>query len=71
LWRARWISCNPVVVAYLQAWLDCRQRFQFAPEKVTDVVYKFHADKGYNLWLDVFAEALSRVEIDPSFPPDL
>lgn len=45
--------------------------FKFAPEKVTDVVYKFHADKGYNLCLDVFAEALSRVEIDPRFPPDL
>jgi hypothetical protein len=38
---------------------------------VTDVVYKFYADKGYNMSLDVFANALSRVEIDPSFPPDL
>jgi len=59
------------VVAYLQAWLDVASAFKFTPEKVTDVVYKFYADKGYNMSLDVFANALSRVEIDPSFPPDL
>jgi NitT/TauT family transport system substrate-binding protein len=60
-----------VVVAYLQAWLDAAKDFKNDPQKVADVIYKFYADKGYNMSLDVFAKALSRVEVNPGFPGDL
>jgi hypothetical protein len=45
----------------------CCQGFQKRPQKVADVIYKFYADKGYNLSLDTFAKALSRVEVNPGF----
>jgi NitT/TauT family transport system substrate-binding protein len=60
-----------VVVAYLKAWLDVAKDFKDDPQKVADVIYKFYADKGYNMSLDVFAKALSRVEVNPGFPGDL
>jgi NitT/TauT family transport system substrate-binding protein len=60
-----------VVVAYLKAWLDVAKDFKGDPQKVADVIYKFYADKGYNMSLDVFAKALSRVEVNPGFPGDL
>ena len=60
-----------VVVAYLKAWLDVAKDFKNDPQKVADVIYKFYADKGYNMSLDVFAKALSRVEVNPGFPGDL
>ena len=60
-----------VVIAYLKAWLDVAGDFKNAPQKVADVIYKFYADKGYNMSLDTFAKALSRVEVNPSFPRDL
>jgi NitT/TauT family transport system substrate-binding protein len=60
-----------VIVAYLKAWLDVANDFRNSPQKVADVIYKFYADKGYNMSLDTFAKALARVEVNPGFPPDL
>ncbi len=60
-----------VVVAYLKAWLDVAGDFKNDPKKVADVIYKFYADKGYNISPDTFAMALSRVEVSPGFPGDL
>jgi ABC-type nitrate/sulfonate/bicarbonate transport system substrate-binding protein len=59
------------VIAYLKAWLDVAGDFKNAPQKVADVIYKFYTDKGYNMSLDTFARALSRVEVNPGFPRDL
>jgi NitT/TauT family transport system substrate-binding protein len=59
------------VIAYLKAWLDVAQDFKNNPKKVADVIYGFYADKGYKISLDVFATALSRVEVNPGFPDDL
>jgi len=59
------------VVAYLKAWLDAAKDFKNDPKKVADVIYKFYADKGYKMSPEVFATALSRVEVDPGFPGDL
>jgi NitT/TauT family transport system substrate-binding protein len=59
------------VIAYLKAWLDVAQDFKNNPKKVADVIYGFYADKGYKMSLDVFATALSRVEVSPGFPDDL
>jgi len=60
-----------LLIAYLKAWLDVAGDFKNAPQKVADVIYKFYADKGYNMSLDTFAKALSRVEVNPGFPRDL
>jgi ABC-type nitrate/sulfonate/bicarbonate transport system substrate-binding protein len=60
-----------IVIAYLKAWLDVAGDFKNAPQKVADVIYKFYTDKGYNMELDTFARALSRVEVNPGFPRDL
>ncbi len=59
------------VIAYLKAWLGVANDFKNDPQKVADVIYKFYADKGYNMSLDTFTKALSRVEVNPGFPPDL
>ena len=59
------------VVAYLKAWLDVAHDFKDNPKKVADVIYGFYADKGYEMSLDTFSTALSRVEVDPGFPGDL
>ncbi|MGB7037402.1 MAG: ABC transporter substrate-binding protein, partial [Xanthobacteraceae bacterium] len=60
---------NPdAIVAYLKAWLDAAKDFKTSPQKVNDVIYKFYADKGYKMSPDTFTTALSRVEVNPSFP---
>jgi ABC-type nitrate/sulfonate/bicarbonate transport system substrate-binding protein len=59
------------VVAYLRAWLDVARDFKENPKKVADVIYSFYTDKGYKMSIDSFKTALSRVEVDPGFPPDL
>jgi len=59
------------VVAYLKAWLDAAHDFKDNPKKVADVIYAFYADKGYKMSPDIFATALSRVEVNPGFPGDL
>jgi NitT/TauT family transport system substrate-binding protein len=60
-----------VLIVYLKAWLDVAKDFKDSPQKVADVIYKFYADKGYTMSLDTFTTALSRVEVNPGFPPDL
>jgi NitT/TauT family transport system substrate-binding protein len=66
------VEKNPdTVVAYLKAWLDAANDFKSSPQKVNDVIYKFYADKGYKMSPDVFATALSRVEVSPGFPDNL
>ena len=63
------IEKNPdAVVAYLKAWLDAAGDFKNSPQKVNDVIYKFYTDKGYKMSAQTFSTALSRVEVDPSFP---
>jgi ABC-type nitrate/sulfonate/bicarbonate transport system substrate-binding protein len=59
------------VVAYLKAWLDVADDFKNNPKKVADVIYTFYTGKGYTMPLDVFEQALSRVEVIPGFPGDL
>jgi ABC-type nitrate/sulfonate/bicarbonate transport system substrate-binding protein len=59
------------VVAYLKAWRDAAHSFKDNPGQVSDVIYSFFTSKGYNMSRETFAKALARVEVDPSFPPDL
>jgi len=59
------------VVAYLKAWLDAAHDFKDNSKKVADVIYAFYADKGYKMSPEIFATALSRVEVNPGFPGDL
>jgi len=59
------------VIAYLKAWLDAAHDFKDNPKKVADVIYTFYADKGYKMSQEIFATALSRVEVNPGFPGDL
>ena len=59
------------VIAYLKAWLDAAHDFKDNPKKVADVIYAFYADKGYKMSPEIFATALSRVEVNPGFPGDL
>ncbi|HEY2186161.1 MAG TPA: ABC transporter substrate-binding protein [Xanthobacteraceae bacterium] len=58
-------------VAYLKAWQDAARDFKDNPAQVSGVIYSFYASKGYNISRDAFARALARVEVNPSFPPDL
>jgi ABC-type nitrate/sulfonate/bicarbonate transport system substrate-binding protein len=60
-----------VLIAYLKAWLDVANDFKTDPKKVADVIYTFYTGKGYTMSLDMFTEALSRVEVSPGFPTDL
>jgi ABC-type nitrate/sulfonate/bicarbonate transport system substrate-binding protein len=63
------VEKNPdAVVAYLKAWLDAANDFKNSPQKVNDTIYKFYADKGYKMSPETFSTALSRVEVNPSFP---
>jgi NitT/TauT family transport system substrate-binding protein len=59
------------VIAYLKAWLDVAHDFKDNSKKVADVIYAFYADKGYKMSPEIFATALSRVEVNPGFPGDL
>ncbi|MCL6645588.1 MAG: ABC transporter substrate-binding protein, partial [Dehalococcoidia bacterium] len=66
------VQQNPdAVVAYLKAWLDVARDFKERPQKVAEVIYGFFTGKGYNMSLETFRKALSKVEVDPGFPPDL
>ena len=63
------VEKNPdAVIAYLKAWLDAANDFKNSPQKVNDVIYRFYADKGYKMSAETFSTALSRVEVNPSFP---
>ena len=57
-----------VIVAYLKAWLDAANDFKNDRKKVNDVIYAFYASKGYKMSPEVFATALSRVDVNPGFP---
>ncbi|MGH6672079.1 MAG: ABC transporter substrate-binding protein [Xanthobacteraceae bacterium] len=57
-----------VIVTYLKAWLDAAKDFKNDPKKVSDVIYAFYASKGYKMSPQTFATAISRVEVNPSFP---
>ena len=57
-----------VIVAYLKAWLDAANDFKNDQKKVNDVIYAFYASKGYKMSPEVFATAMSRVEVNPGFP---
>ena len=57
------------LVPYLQAWLDVGKDFKTAPDKVADVIYSFYTSKGYKMSRDTFKKALSKVEVNPGFPP--
>lgn len=57
------------IVAYLKAWLDAAKDFKTKPDKVADVIYSFYTSKGYKMSRDTFKKALSRVEVNPGFPP--
>jgi ABC-type nitrate/sulfonate/bicarbonate transport system substrate-binding protein len=66
------VQKNPdELVAYCKAWLDAGRDFKENPGKVTDVIYGFYTDKGYNMSRESFAKALSRVDVNPGFPEDL
>jgi ABC-type nitrate/sulfonate/bicarbonate transport system substrate-binding protein len=56
------------IVAYLKAWLDAANDFKTNRKKVDDVIYSFYASKGYKMSPQIFATALSRVEVNPGFP---
>ena len=57
------------LVAYLKAWLDVAKDFKDAPDKVAGVVGAFYASKGYTMTPATLKKALSRVQVDPGFPP--
>src|SRR5206468_12368811 len=66
------VEKNPdAIVAYLKAWLDVKKDFKENPKKVSDVIYSFFASKGYQMDPKTWPTAMGRVEVDPSFPPDL
>jgi NitT/TauT family transport system substrate-binding protein len=66
------VDKNPdTVVAYLKAWLEVEKDFKNHPDKVSEVIYSFYTSKGYKMSKEVFAKALSRVEVGPGWPDDL
>jgi NitT/TauT family transport system substrate-binding protein len=58
-------------VAYLKAWLDVAKDFKTQPDKVNDVIYEFYTSKGFSMSKSAFANAISRVQVDPGWPSDL
>ena len=59
------------VVTYLKAWLDVAKDFKNDPNKVADAIYAFYTSKGYSMSQATFRKALSYVDVDPGFPPNL
>jgi len=59
------------VVAYLKAWLDVAKDFKNDPKKVADTIYSFYTSKGYTMSHDIFAKAITRVEVAPGWPADI
>ena len=59
------------IVTYLKAWLDAARDFKDNPTKVADAIYAFYTGKGYTMSQETFRKALSYVDVDPGFPPDL
>jgi ABC-type nitrate/sulfonate/bicarbonate transport system substrate-binding protein len=65
------VKSPETVVAYLKAWLDAARDFKDNPSKVADAIYSFYTGKGYTMSQETFRKALSFVDVDPGFPPDL
>jgi ABC-type nitrate/sulfonate/bicarbonate transport system substrate-binding protein len=66
------VQKNPdAVVTYLKAWLEVAKDFKSNPAKVADAIYAFYTSKGYSMSQDTFRKAMSYVDVDPGFPPDL
>jgi NitT/TauT family transport system substrate-binding protein len=59
------------IVAYLKAWLEVAKDFKNEPNKVADAIHGFYTSKGYSMSQDTFRKAMSYVDVDPGFPPDL
>jgi ABC-type nitrate/sulfonate/bicarbonate transport system substrate-binding protein len=59
------------IVAYLKAWLEVAKDFKNDPNKVADAIYGFYTSKGYSMSQETFRKAMSYVDVDPGFPPDL
>jgi ABC-type nitrate/sulfonate/bicarbonate transport system substrate-binding protein len=59
------------MVAYLKAWLEVARDFKDNPAKVADAIYSFYTGKGYTMSQETFRKALSFVDVNPGFPPDL
>jgi len=58
-------------VAYLKAWLAVADDFKNNKKKVSDTIYAFYTSKGYKMSPDTFANAVSTIDVNPSFPSDL
>ena len=58
-------------VAYLKAWLAAADDFKNNKKKVSDTIYAFYTSKGYKMSPDTFANAVSTIDVNPSFPSDL
>ena len=66
------VEKNPqAVVNYLKAWIEAGKDFKSSPDKVADTIYSFYKSKGYTMSKDTFTKALARVEVQPSWPPDI
>lgn len=59
------------VVAYLKAWLAVADDFKNSKKKVSDSIYSFYTSKGYKMSPETFSKAVSTIEVDPGFPPQV
>lgn len=66
------VEKNPdTIVAYLKAWLAVGKTFKENPDKPADVIFSFYGSKGYKMSKDTFKKALSSIDVNPGFPPNL
>jgi sulfonate transport system substrate-binding protein len=59
------------VVRYLKAWLAVADDFKNNRKKVSDSIYSFYTSKGYKMSPETFSKAVSTIEVNPGFPPDV
>lgn len=59
------------IVAYLKAWVDVGRDFKADPKRVSDKIFSFYTDKGYQMAAATFATAMGKVVVEPDFPRDL
>ena len=66
------VDRNPaLVIGYLKAWLAVADDFRNNKKKVSDTIYAFYTSKGYKMSPQTFAKAVSTIEVNPSFPPEV
>ena len=66
------VDRNPaLVIHYLKAWLAVADDFRNDRKKVSDTIYAFYTSKGYKMSPQTFASAVSTIEVNPSFPPEV